>query len=447
MKIFTDNPIQSVKEDTLGFAPYARILCNTIRDTHTEQLPFCIGIFGEWGSGKSSFMKMIQDLLPDDMPYIWFNPWKYDRKEELWHALIQSILYQIVEQTPDKDLEEKSRKLALSTTWLVLKKTLTTVTGGLISGTDLDTFMGSINEKDQEHYKHINRFEQDFTDVVDRYTQGGKLVIFIDDLDRCLPENAITVLESLKLFIGNAHCVFVLGMDHHIVQEGIKYRYHFSDRIDLSGRDYLEKIVQVPFYLPPVQFQALREALTEESLIPYPSEEIWTIIELGMQGNPRKTRRFVNCFALLQHIMNDPDRHYFRRQAAEQGGMPLEVEVLSPDVQRVYLAKLLVFQMSFPDFYVHLRHSPHSWQNLERDLVLQDNTDRRRQVLREEPELAPFWDNAFFKKFMQETAPHQTLSYPEAPDAETVSQLLGAISLVSETDDNPPPANKGHGSE
>ena len=74
--------------------------------------------------------------------------------------------------------------------------------------------------------------------MVKSYTNEGKLVIFVDDLDRCLPENAITVLESLKLFIGHAHCIFVLGMDHYIVEEGIGLRYQFENKLEMNGRDY-----------------------------------------------------------------------------------------------------------------------------------------------------------------------------------------------------------------
>ncbi len=294
MQLFTDNPIASVEKDKFGFDRYARGLKDLI--LQAEPLPFCVGIFGAWGSGKSSFMNMIQGLIKEQadnkIKTIWFNPWKYDKKEDIWNALIQTILNSIIEeQTLKQGVKDKAKELALATTWLALKKTLTAITAGVISEGDLDKVVEAFNEKDEKYYRHINQFEKDFADVVNDYTNSGKLVIFIDDLDRCLPENAITVLESLKLFIGDAHCIFVLGMDHSIVEAGIKSRY--GKDAPIAGRDYLDKIIQVPFFLPAVRYEDLRASLPTDKNNKAFSEEIWNIIRLGMGGNPRKTRRFV----------------------------------------------------------------------------------------------------------------------------------------------------------
>jgi len=80
MRMLTDNPVLKKAEDQFGFSPYAKILADSIRDT--DDLPFCIGIFAEWGSGKSSLMNMIRDDLKNTngIKSVWFNPWKYDRK-------------------------------------------------------------------------------------------------------------------------------------------------------------------------------------------------------------------------------------------------------------------------------------------------------------------------------------------------------------------------------
>jgi predicted KAP-like P-loop ATPase len=254
MRLFTDNPISSIEEDKFGFAPYALVLKDTI--LQTTPLPFCVGVFGPWGSGKSSFMKMLQWLMKDEVQTIWFNPWKYDKKEDLWNALIQTILDYITERSKDEEVIKKAKALALATTWLAMKKAIAALTAGIIDESNLDKIAESFKAEDQRNYRHINQFEDDFAYVVDHFSNGGKLVVFIDDLDRCLPENAITVLESLKLFIGNANCIFVLGIDHYVVEEGIKSRY--TEKISITGRDYLDKIIQVPFFLPPVSYERLK---------------------------------------------------------------------------------------------------------------------------------------------------------------------------------------------
>lgn len=73
------------------------MLAGVIRDT--DRLPFCVGVFGDWGTGKSSLLNMINEELSGDkdIKTLRFNPWKYDRKEDLWSALIHSILYHIAE--------------------------------------------------------------------------------------------------------------------------------------------------------------------------------------------------------------------------------------------------------------------------------------------------------------------------------------------------------------
>jgi energy-coupling factor transporter ATP-binding protein EcfA2 len=433
MKLFTDNPITSIKDDKFGFAPYARILRDTILET--EELPFCVGIFGAWGSGKSSFMKMIQELIADqeDVRSIWFNPWKYDKKEDLWNALIQTILYQIAEESIDPKVKTKAKNLALATTWFALKKGVATLTAGVISEESLEKIKEAVSKQDEKHYRHVNYFEEDFTKVVDLFTDGGKLVIFIDDLDRCLPENAITVLESLKLFIGNAKCIFVLGMDHYIVEEGIKSR--FSEKLSISGRDYLDKIIQIPFFLPSVSYEKIKASLTRPKTSHPLSEEIWQIIRLGMNGNPRKTKRFVNSFYLLEQILNELGTRSLSSPQAKTDSRRSVSSPLTRGTQNIYLAKLLVFQISFPEFYLHLQLHPGDWEYTEQRLIEEDDATAREAALERNPGLDPFWKNLRLRDFLRNTSRNAELNFPAAPNGQVVSLLLQAISLVLETPD------------
>lgn len=431
MIMLTDNAIHNRNEDKFGFDIYANLLADTIRDT--DKLPFCIGVFAEWGAGKSSLMNMIKDSLSNSFQIdgsirtIWFNPWKYDKKEDLWNALIQTILYRIIEDNSSNDLTQKAKKLAKSTTWMLLKKGISTLSSGLFSEKDIEKFKDALVKQDELHYRHINHFEDDFKEVVDLYTNGGKLVVFIDDLDRCLPENAITVLESLKLFIGDAKCVFVLGMDHYVVEAGLNLR--FGDKIKMSGRDYVDKIIQVPFFLPPVPFERLKESLQVTKTADY-SEIIWNVIEFGLKGNPRKTKRFVNCFYLLNEILRSPsvsETLNIRNQNNFQN--------ISQEDQRFYLAKLLIFQMTFTDFYNHLKTYPDAWQLYENELIKAETLPDRDKAIQKMPSIEPFWRNEYLKAFMRNTAESERVNFPCAPDKNMVESLIKAIDLISRSDD------------
>jgi hypothetical protein len=92
--LLTDNPLSRGEDDRFGFLAHARVLCDAIEAT--TDLPLTIGIFGPWGTGKSSFMNICRELLTArGLPAITFNPWKYDQRDEIWHALIQTVLTEI----------------------------------------------------------------------------------------------------------------------------------------------------------------------------------------------------------------------------------------------------------------------------------------------------------------------------------------------------------------
>ena len=84
-----------------------------------------------------------------------------------------------------------------------------------------------------------------------------------DRLDRCQPDKAVEVLEAIKLFFDVQGCIFVLGIDRQVVERGIRLRYKDYEQLDpegpppISGDKYLEKIVQIPFQLPPIDRAAM----------------------------------------------------------------------------------------------------------------------------------------------------------------------------------------------
>jgi hypothetical protein len=428
MQAFTDNPIDTVAKDAFGFTTYVEILRKTL--LQTGPLPFCVGIFGPWGSGKSSFMHMLKEQIKgiSGVEYIWFNPWKYDQKEDLWHALIQTILGELEKRAITSEMKKKAQELARAVTWLAVKSLIRGLSVGLLSGDDLDKLSEIIGNKDDVYYQNINQFEEDFATVVESYVgKEGKLVIFIDDLDRCLPENAITVLEALKLFIGHAQCIFVLGMDHYIVEEGINVRY--KKKIKMTGRDYLDKIIQIPFYLPPVSYEKLKISLEmgegKVTFLP----EIWETIRLSMGGNPRKTKRFVSSFLLLQEFLEHSNS---LKPSYESANHSLS---LSREMQNIYLAKLLVFQMMFLDFYQYLRMHPDAWENLEKVIVNFSPSTREDKLGDDKIALKPFVKDESLTDFMFNTADRREsmFHYPGPPSAEIVSLLLHAINLVSDS--------------
>ena len=96
----------------------------------------------------------------------------------------------------------------------------------------------------------------------------GVLVVFIDDLDRCLPAKAVQVLEAVKLFLDKPGCVFVLGAHTDVVQQAVAGFYRDSGVVGESAKEYLEKIIQLRFDLPPIVTDTMKGYLPTKKWMP-----------------------------------------------------------------------------------------------------------------------------------------------------------------------------------
>jgi predicted KAP-like P-loop ATPase len=114
MNLLTDNPVKTINKDLFRLNNYVEPIQSLILEA--ESLPLSIGIFGNWRSGKTSFMRMLQSNLNDEkynkrIKTIWFNPWKYDKKEDLCNALIQTIVGEILESNRLKKTGDIAKEL------------------------------------------------------------------------------------------------------------------------------------------------------------------------------------------------------------------------------------------------------------------------------------------------------------------------------------------------
>lgn len=147
-----------------------------------------------------------------------------------------------------------------------------------------------------------------------------RVVVFIDDLDRCLPEGALQVLESMKLFFDFDGFIFVVGLDKAVVEAAIDVRYanHHRDGATpaggfrVRGADYIKKIFQVPFALPAVlpanvdefvDAVALQETLTAEQLDNLETLK-WHLRYVATDAglNPREIKRYINAFWIIRAV-------------------------------------------------------------------------------------------------------------------------------------------------
>lgn len=166
------------------------------------------------------------------------------------------------------------------------------------------------------HIAFLDEFSEEFKRIIKLAGNGKPLVVIIDDLDRCLPEKAIQVLEAIKLFLDVEGCIFLLAVDRNVVEKAIAVKYKDllavakdaqskpEQLFTLLGENYFEKIVQLPFALPPISNKQFRDFVTNV----YPDEHIRQCSEIFFEGlprNPRKVKRLLQTFLLLRSFAGD----------------------------------------------------------------------------------------------------------------------------------------------
>ena len=275
-----------------------------------------IGVFGEWGSGKSNLLELIKaefqketeaeqqtDKQLEQAPIIVvpFNPWRYEKEEHLLVPLIKTMQFEVhhYHQANKKITGQIADKLTKLITFLGAS-TIAFARGfkgkvGLPANIleieyDHDIAVKALDEElkraniDESPLQQLNSYYYEFEKKLQDLTSGEdsvRLLLLIDDLDRCLPEKAVEMLESIKLFLDVEGCAFVLALDDEVVERGIIHRYrdylfqgngtqnentsHSSHpQLPITGIEYLEKIIQLPFRLPQPSESEIRVFLQEK---------------------------------------------------------------------------------------------------------------------------------------------------------------------------------------
>jgi hypothetical protein len=150
--------------------------------------------------------------------------------------------------------------------------------------------------------------EQDVEEQ-DNVSSSARLIIFIDDLDRCEEKTVVALLESIKLYLDTRRCVFVLGVDDVAIGDALKR--HWQGRSDDSNREYLEKLFQATVPVPqPVQanMQALIEKQLNDHKFPVGAIPILTRdIQNLLEPNPRKVKNFLNSLCANWQMLRCPE--------------------------------------------------------------------------------------------------------------------------------------------
>lgn len=325
--------------------------------------PYVIGVHGSWGSGKTSILEKLwmylcgephrenageddagkwcrkhfpdyynrevlnKNILPKYATYpkalkkalsshtnkfqglelVWFSPWRFQFEDNPTVALLQEIRSHF---SLKQKLKGESKKLfdVLIYTSLHIVDELSNI---------VQTAEKRGKEYERNNYE-MRLFSQHFQETLQKaigdllHSIGkNKLVVFIDDLDRCRPDRAFKLIEGFKLYLGANNCIFVMAMDRKVIEEAIrKEKSGNTDKEDLpvvtllEAREYLEKIVQTSLLVPrPVSIDDyVAHLLTQEKQVVQLLGRKW--FNKCLPHNPRKIKSFITSYRLYLRMLD-----------------------------------------------------------------------------------------------------------------------------------------------
>jgi hypothetical protein len=293
------------KNPTLEFESLGYTIANIIKNTQPR---FTIGIYGEWGTGKTTLMKSVEASLNDqtiqrqEILCVWFNAWRFEREERLAiTALLKSIAFAM--QGHEK-FDGLSKIIFRGLTILGKEVEQKMILDALVKESGVNEliekriqFFNQV-EKRSIYFEGVNEVRKEMQRIRQmENAQDIRIVVFIDDLDRCSSSKALEVLESIKVFLDIDGFVYVVGLSHKTVIKLITQAY---DETGVKGEDYIKKIIQIPIRIPKWSPDSIIN-LMETNLLPQLNDDYAKflrqnarIISRVINENPRQLKRFIN---------------------------------------------------------------------------------------------------------------------------------------------------------
>jgi len=394
-------PDNETDVDLLGFDILADGLIVAL--TEPRLLPLTVGVLGDWGSGKSSLMGLACAELSAETgaryACVRFSPWQYEDYDDVKVALMAAVLAELGRQAAGQAEQEaevgrlkaflqrfgrRSRRVARGGVGLV-PASVPVIAHAIDHSADpalvmlaqqsaqaaasgvADRLAEPTPQDDDEQVTDIAEFRSRFASLIESLAELAAVVVFIDDLDRCLPETVVDTFEAIRLVLGAPRTAFVVAANQKIVESAVDARYpelrgDGRPQGKGIGAQYLEKMLQLKIavpalavpeaityvnlllaelHLPAADFARLREHVAAQRVtdslgvvfnlgtlgdlgIAVPpglsadlqwAAAIAPVLARGSRGNPRQVKRFLNTLQL-------------RRRAAERKHVSLEPAVL-----------------------------------------------------------------------------------------------------------------------
>ena len=255
MSSITDKPIESISEDLLKVENYSAALGEFIENADT---PITVGLQGEWGTGKTSLMSLLLERFQEkDIACSWVNTWEYSMfrgAQETTPNVLKGMLEKLKESCGEhwtlKDEGVEKFKKATKFFGNLANQVIANQTGLDLKGAA--TSSGDSNRAVAEIAEAKKLISSLINDLInDSKNNFGKVVFFVDDLDRIPPGDAVEILEALKNIFDIPNCIFILAIDYDVVVKGLESKFGpKTEQNEREFRSFFDKIIQVPFSMP-----------------------------------------------------------------------------------------------------------------------------------------------------------------------------------------------------
>lgn len=284
----------SDKESSIDFLNFNET-AESIKDLITEKelMPISVGIFGNWGAGKSTILELTKSSLENDSKdgkeyiQIHFDAWMFEGFDDAKAALLETIASELIKEADgNKGLLEKAEEFSKRVDKIRLLGMLAEG-GAALSGFPIlglsQKLIGWLGEDDEDPETQIEEDGFDIDDAkvaVSKVSKAAKgvikpkkklsppteirkfrsayssllnsfnkpLIVYVDNLDRCSPINAISTLEAIRLFLFLPNTAFVIAADEDMIRLAVPHFHKGASQRHQT--DYLDKLIQIPVHVP-----------------------------------------------------------------------------------------------------------------------------------------------------------------------------------------------------
>lgn len=352
-----DNPISTPDEDNLDRDRYARSLASIVTGA-PHGSSFRLGVYGEWGEGKTSVMRLIEGSVKNKcFKTTWIYPWAATSSAELRHLLLRSVAAELGIGQWAFTLAKKAERLLESVR---------------IAGTGIDwkvkladsVFGGTLQYGAQ---KLSSRQSRNFIARIRTALDRQPLVVFVDDLDRTQTSLVPELLLVLRDGLDFPNLFYVVGVSPRVLEEALTTQ---NPGFTQQPHRFLEKIIEYPSYLPELKLETLKEFTDRHSgaLGNKINNDVLATVLPMLSKNPRQIKLFLRYLASLDTQLRrfDPD------------------EI---DLRRLYLCQLL--KLEFPEETRRLVNDNELIDEIGSSSLLRRMTESKIELQQKENSYAP----------------------------------------------------------